>query len=113
MFLIGGIIAFLAFIVFIITIGELEVTSILMSVIFFGLGIGLIVYDVNSPVEITVKESFITKEFGNKTFSEPVKITVYKREATRFGAWAKDSYTFKYEIEILSEDAVRYWNESK
>ncbi len=106
--LIIELVSVISFILFIIDYDK-NYLGIFISFIFMVIGIWLVMYDVNSPVEITKNKVFITTEFNSTTYSEPVKITTYDRKATGFMCIAKDTHNFKFEIEILSPEAIEYW----
>lgn len=111
MLILGLIIGLIAFISFIFCIADHDKNYLgtLVSFLFIVIGIWLVVYDVSSPVEITKNKVFIATDYNNTTYSQPVKITSYNRNATKFWAIAKDAINFKYEVEILSEEAIKYW----
>ena len=111
MIMIGLVIGMVALVVFFVLIAEYDksVSGILISFLFVVIGVLLMVYDVKSPVEIIKSRTLITTEYENTIYSQPVKITCYDRKATNFMCTAKDDTNYKYEVEILSEEAIQYW----
>ncbi len=111
MLAIGLIVGIVALVVFFVLIAEYDesISGILISFFFVVMGVAMIVYDVRSPVEVYISDTFITTKYKNTSYSQPVKITTYNREATKLWAITKDTYNFKYEVEILSKEAIKFW----
>ena len=74
----------------------------LVGVGIFILGVGAIIYDVYSPVEVILKEEYISNKLNNITFSEPVKIKQYKHQPERFLAIFNEETTYK--IEVIADE---------
>jgi len=111
MIMIGILIGTAALVVFVNLITEYDksVSGILISFVVVVLGVIMIVYDIESPVEIYITDTFITTKYDNASYSQPVKITTYDRKPTKFLCIAKTNKAYKYDVEILSDEAIEYW----
>jgi len=97
MFLIGIILIVIAVFLFVSSWIDESKIRLILGLIFLVSGLFLFIYDITSPVEITQK-TIISNSYSNITFEESMEITIYDKEAIRFGAVWNDKPEFKIEV---------------